>query len=411
MPGVVARYRGVLGAAPGPVTGYLLHGVSMSLKPLAAVFLLREAGRAFDLVGLVLAAEVVGAALGMLLQGRLIDRYGARAVLLPVVLAHVGFLLAFLAAVQLDFSLTVIVGFTFAWGFTNPVLVPSLRALWGTLFKGDERETAYATQAVLTEVVFVLGPVVASAVSLGFSPSAAVVLAAVLSLMGVVVFSFTIVSRPASAQQLAERSSSGWFAALRPQGLRVLLIVAGLSGMVGGAIEILLPVFAENDGRTELAGLGFAVLAVGSICGGVAYGARRWTGSVALRFGLLTGALGLALLPLAAAPGFALACVVLFVAGAGIAPAEACLYGLIDDAADDATVVEANSWITAIYTVGLGAGTAAGGILVESIDLSTAAILPGAASLVAAAVILLFVRSAPTHDAEAPPPAAPLAAT
>lgn len=410
MPGLIARYRGVLGAAPGPVAGYLLHGVSMSLKPLAAVFLLREAGRAFDLVGLVLAAEVVGAALGMLLQGRLIDRFGARAVLLPVVLAHVGFLLSFLAAVRIDASLAVIVGFTFAWGFTNPVLVPSLRALWGTLFQGEERETAYATQAVLTEVVFVLGPVLASVVSLAVSPSAAVVLAAVLSLVGVALFSLTIVSRTASAEQVAKRSAS-WFSALSPSGMKVLLIVAGLSGVMGGAIEILLPVFAENDGRTELAGVGFAVLAIGSIVGGVIYGARRWGGSVSFRLALLTGALGVALLPLVVADGFLVACVVLLIAGAGIAPAEACLYGLIDDAADDATVVEANSWITAIYTVGLGAGTAAGGVLVERLSLSAAAVLPAAAALVSAVVIVLFVRSAPEDGSAHAAPPAPLSAT
>lgn len=413
MSGVVRRYREVIAPARGPVLGYLASGISVSLKPLAAVFLLREAGRAYDVIGFVLAAEVLGAALGILLQGRLIDRHGPRRVLLPLVVVHVAALIVFVVAVRADWSVAAILGVTALWGTTQPTLLPTLRALWGTLFSHEQRETAYATQAILTELVFVLGPLVASGVALAASPTAAMLLAAALSGAGVTLFALTTTRRPVTAEQAALARGGGRFAALRSRPLRVLVAIGTLSGVTGGAIEILLPVFAENSGLTERAGIGFALMAAGSIAGGLLYGSRRWGGTLVSRFALFTVAFGLLLLPLVATPAFAIVCAVLFVGGLTVAPAEACFYALIDDAADDATVVEANSWITAMYTAGLGAGTVSGGYLVHHESAGVAAVIPAVATLLAALVIVVLVRDAGRRDERSGEhdPAQPLLAT
>lgn len=386
------RYRDVIGAARGPVAGYLLNGVAISLKPLAAVFLLREYGSPFDLIGLVLAAEVVGTAAGMPILGRLIDRYGPRRVLLPLAFAHVVALSLFVAAVTGGASAWQIVALTALWGASQPLLLPSLRALWGTLFSDAQRSTAYAMQAVLTETMFITGPLLAALITVVVSPAAALLVAAAMSLAGAIVFGATAKRRPVDPAAPTPRRWN----VLAAGRIRALLTIGVLGGVTSGAIEIVLPAFAEQGGATERAGIAFAALAAGSVVGGLFYGARDWTGSVIARYATLSMLLGVALLPLTAAPPFVAVCVVVFIAGLWIAPAEACLFGLLDDTADDASVVEANSWLTAAYTAGLGVGAGAGGWVLEQITLGAAAALPGLAALLAAVLIAAILpRTAP----------------
>jgi predicted MFS family arabinose efflux permease len=402
MRGLIASYRSVIAPARGPVLGWILSGVSASLKPLVIVFLLRDNDWAYAAIGLVLAAEVIGAACGTLIQGRLVDQFGARVVFLPFVLLHVALLAVFVTGVRHHVAEAPIIGVALGMGFTQPKILPSIRALWGTLFTGEQREQAYATQAVLSELVYVLGPLVASGVTLVASPTTAMVVAAALSLTGATVFSFTVTRRTATAGEAPAARGKGVFAAVRTGQIRALVVVAGLGGVTGGAIELLLPVLAERGGDVAHAGVGFAAMAVGSIIGGAIYGSRRWHATLARRFVVFLTAMGIALLPLIAAPGFALACVVLFIAGSAVAPAEACLYALIDGLADDASVVEANSWADSLYTLGLGIGTAGGGQLVSSVSLSAGAVAPAAATLLAAAIVLLFVHARPSGDRTPP---------
>lgn len=396
---VLRRYRDVIAPARGPVAGYFLNGVAVSLKPLAAVFLLREHGHAFDLVGLVLAAEVLGTAISMPLQGKAIDRHGPARVLVPLGVAHLAAMILFVLAVGDDAGAAMIVGLTFIWGLTQPVILPSLRALWGTLFSDAQRDTAYAVQAVLTEFVFISGPLMAALFTLVGSAGIAMIAAAAMSLLGAVVFAATAQRRP--VDPTAEPPARRWLPALANPQLRLLLGVGALGGVTSGGVEILLPVFAETGGATEWAGVAFAALAAGSVVGGLVYGARGWNGPLPRRYAALSALLGLMLLPLVITPVFAVVCVVVFIAGLALAPGEACLYGLIDDAASDATVVEANSWLTAAHTAGLGLGAAAGGWLVESTSISAAAIVPAAGALLAAVVIISGVRHTPAPQAPA----------
>ena len=402
------RYRDVIAPAKGPVAGYLINGAAISLKPLAAVFLLREQGYAFDLVGLVLAAELLGAAASMPLQGRAVDRFGARRVILPLTVIHVALLTAFVAAVTSGASGWAVAATTLAWGAAQPVLLPSLRAMWGTLFRDEQRDTAYAMQAVLSEFVYFAGPLLAALLAILLSPALAVLIAGALTLTGSAIFAVTVVARP-GAVAVTPIGPQGWrrhLPAVRGQ-LRVLVIVGALGGVTSGAVEILLPAFAEGSGATEWAAAGFAVLAAGSVIGGLAFGARSWGGPVVRRYVVMLTALGVALLPLIAAPAFAVVCGVLFVAGLMLAPGEACLYGLVDDAAEDDTVVEANSWMTAVYTAGVGVGAGVGGWLLEAASISWAATLPAAGALLAALLVAAGYRG--SASGAAGPPAGDMA--
>lgn len=404
------RYSSILRTAWWPILGWMLSATSVGLKALAALFLLRDAGYSYQAIGFVLAADMVGSAVGMPVQGRLLDRLGFRRFLPPLVLLHVELLAAFTGGTIAGWSLPVLIALTFAWGVTTPLTGSGLRVMLSTIYEGDDRDAALALQAVLTEVIFIAGPLLASGLALLASPVAAMAVATVLTGVGTLLFAVTVLRRPVTAEQAAEARTRGFFDLVRGPSMPGLLGASLLMGLSLGALEILTPAFAERGGSTESSGVGFAAIAVGSIIGGLLYGSRSWRWGLRDRFVGTMVLLGVALLPLALELPFALVCVVLAIAGLALAPADAAIYALADDATDDASAVEASGWIGSLFNVGLGVGTAASGVVVTGHGIGAAALMPGLIALVAAVIVARTVAAAiasPAHDEHEAPHGSP----
>lgn len=79
--------------------------------------------------------------------------------------------------------------------------------------------------------------------------------------------------------------------------------------------------------------------------------------------------------------------VLAFLAGLPIAPAVTGAYGLIDAVARRGTAAEAFAWIGTAVSVGIAAGTAAGGMLVESFGVDASFGFACAAAVAGAALV------------------------
>ena len=144
-----------------------------------------------------------------------------------------------------------------------------------------------------------------------------------------------------------------------------------------------MPAFAEGHGGAELGSVPLALFAGGSLAGGLIAGARV-TGHPLqlLRISTFLLVVGLSLPLLAGSlPAMSL---LAFLAGLPIAPAVMAAYGLIDSVARRGTAAEAFAWISTAGSIGLAAGTAAGGVLIDafgvraSFTFACAAVLAGA---------------------------------
>jgi len=158
---------------------------------------------------------------------------------------------------------------------------------------------------------------------------------------------------------------SGLFTTVLAPGMpRVLL--SGAAVMLGfGALEVAIPAFATANGTPGLSGALLALWALGSVIGGLWFGAR--VVSIALpvqyRWGLLAVTIGLAPLALVSSP-WALG-VLLFLGGSAIAPTLGAQNSLVGSIAPVHATTEAFTWLSTI-TVGSGAlGAALGGALIE----------------------------------------------
>lgn len=387
-----ARYAAILRA---PHVAPLLFASMLARLPyglyaLAAILYLAEARDSYAVAGLVDGAFAIGAAVGVPLQSRLIDRLGQRRVLLPAALLDALATGLLIALTEADAPTVALVACGLIGGVTVPNIGTALRTLWPELLRRREEllPTAFALDSVAVELLFTVGPLIAALIIAVASPVAALVASAACSVVGTLLF----IARPPSRdwRPHADSGSHGALGALRSAGVRTIVISSVPVGFCFGAIEISLPSFAEQHGTRELAGVLLATWSVGSVVGGLAYGARAWRSSLGSIYLWLSLLLPLGYLPALFAPSIAAMALLILPAGLLIAPLGAAGNQLIDRVAPAGAATEAYAWPITAILVGFAGGTAVGGVLVEAFDWRSCFLAAAATAAVGGTVVLRF---------------------
>jgi MFS family permease len=344
---------------------------------LAVLLYVQDRTGSFATGGLVSASTAVAAAIGTPVLGRLVDRNGQTRVLVASALAHALGMALLLGLGESGAPIWTLAACAVLIGLYPPIS-PCFRGLWDGLLDRDPESirTALALDAILLEVVFIGGPLMAAVLFALGSPAAALVLVTVLSTAGTLAFA----AAPPSRRWRSESTQDGGLLGpLRAPGLRTLLLIAVPTGAALGAIDVALAAFGVEHGSKSIGGVAIACLALGSAIGGILYGVRvppdvRRTYLVLVA----TLPLGVALLAVASSTLalFALAPL----AGAMIAPLTAAENELAAMVSPAGTVTEAYSWIITATVAGLSVGNAVAGVVVEHGSWRTAVLLAAGVS-------------------------------
>jgi MFS family permease len=361
----------------------LIGRIPIVMVSLGYILLLRELGRPYSLAGGVAAAVAIASGLVAIPQGRLVDRLGQPRVLLPLASANSAAVLGLLLTARAGGPSGALVALAAVDGLTIPPLSASMRTLWPVLTRGEHVESAFALESVLQEGFYISGPLLAGAIVAVASPDAALVTAVVLTLAGTILFA----TSPVSRAQRGGGSTAGRLGALASPGLRTLVLVLLPAGIAFGALEVTMPAFAEQQGSRAASGLLLALWGVGSMLGGLWYGAQRFTGPVQRRLMIVLALVPVAMAPVALAPSVPAMAALIVVAGVPIAPAFTTSYTLIERLAPAGAITEAFTVTTTSIVAGIALGNAGAGALVAPIGTS-------ATFLVAAAVAALCPLSA-----------------
>jgi MFS family permease len=366
-----------------------------AMAGLAIVLLVRAQGGSYAVAGLVAGAYSVALALSSPLLGRLVDRVGQTRVLAGCAVASaLGF--GALAAAGGGAPPVVLAGLAALTGASIPPVGACMRALWSELLEHDgQLQAAFAVESTVQELIFVVGPPLVALLVAAFSPSVALVGTGLLLLAGVGVFAATPVSRAWRPR----RRAADWAGALRSPGIRAVLATIVLLAAAFGTVEVTVVAEAEQLGSRALAGPLLALWAVGSMAGGLVFGARASDRGPEQRMVGLLGLVVAGIALLSVATGMVQLAAGMVLAGLGIAPAIACLYLLVDRLAPDGTVTEAFTWVTTAFASGIAAGNALGGALVQRVGTDRAFLV--AAAAIAAGTLLARLR----RPALAGPPA------
>ena len=169
------RYRELL-RVPG--LRPLMLAVSLGRLPygmniLAEILLLRAAGFDYAVVGVVTAASGLSVGLAAPVMGRVIDRVGQTKVLLTAAVYTAISGTAFVIAVLEGAGATPVTILAFLMGLIVPPVSPSLRALLPGIVGRERLDTAFALDALLLELVFITGPLLAAGLATAISPEVA----------------------------------------------------------------------------------------------------------------------------------------------------------------------------------------------------------------------------------------------
>ena len=380
---MLARYRSVLSVPGSPrlyATGVLAR-IPQGMSALSILLLVRACTHSYALAGLAVGGEALASAAAGPPQGRLVDRFGRARVLAPCALAQAALFIALALGAHVHAPAGALVGLACGVGAAQPAIAPSVRARLRTLFgQPAVRESAYALESVIQELIWITGPLIVAVVVAASSPSGALLVAAALCVAGTLLFVTASASREPPSATPRRRE-----AVLRaaPE-LRALLVPVALMGASIGATDVGLPSLALHAGSRASTGLLLAVWSLGSMVGGLAHGSREWDRSVPERYRRLLMLAVVCALPLVFARSIAAGLVGALLTGLTIAPVFSCQYTLVGRAATEGTETEAFTWVSAALVTGMAGGSALSGTLVATLGVSGPFLLTCAALAVAA---------------------------
>jgi MFS family permease len=385
----VKRYADILRApyVAALISSALLARLPIGINALAIVLYLREETGSFVIAGAVAGTLAAGSGVGAPVAGRLVDRLGARRVLLPLAVVHAVALGAIVGLTELGAPTVVLVLCGFTAGFAIPPTSSVLRSQWTNLLEPRLHQAAYALDSTMIELIFISGPLLTAAITAVASPAAALIVSAVAVITGTAIFTAL---PPTRAIEIEPHESKGLLGALASPGVRTLVYTSLPAGVGIGILEVGIPAFSREQGAAATAGVLLAIWSFGSGVGGLLYGTLPRRRGVHRAHLLVAALLPLTLLPLAAASSVAVMALLVLPAGCCIAPLLATRNELVGGVAPPGMRTEAYTWPITAFVGGISIGAALAGVLVEGPGWRTAFVV--AAGFAAAGAVLAVLR-------------------
>ncbi|WP_435969615.1 MFS transporter [Streptomyces sp. Qhu_M48] len=380
---------------PGALS-FLLPGFAarqpFAMLTIGIVLLVQHTTGSFGSAGAVAAVTGVSMALFAPQSGKLADRFGQRAVLIPGVLVHTASVSLLVVLALSDAPLWALFLAAVPAGASVPQVGPMVRARWAAKLDGTPlMPTAAAFESVTDEFTFVVGPVLATALCTGVHPAAGLIAEAALTLFGGLFFAAQRATQPAFGASSATAGEPRR-SALSIPGVRVLVVAFLGIGSVFGGMQVSLTAFTEEIGNPGANGLLYGVFAAGNMLAGIAMGAVAWKTGPRRRL-----ILGYAGLTVAASLLWTTHSVLLLgalglVVGLCIAPALITGYTIVETLIPASARTEAFTWLTGAVALGQAAAVTVAGRLADAHGASTGFLVPMVGTALAL-VTLLALRS------------------
>ncbi|SLJ92824.1 MFS transporter [Arthrobacter sp. P2b] len=306
-----ALYRELL--AVRPIRRLLLVGMVARIPHSAAGVLLTlhivlTLGEGYAAAGAAAAVMTIGIALGAPWRGRRVDTAGLRRALIPSVISE-----TVIWSIVPHVSYQWLLPLVFVGGLLTLPIFSVVRQSLGVLADGDQRRTAFALDAITTEMVFMIGPAAGAVVATsGYTTAGLTVVGVSTSLAGLFLIWFNpptrspeqsvecaadqrhaaevavVSSAPAHVQEAAAElvpagatatpglrskvaRNFAWFTAT----VAALFAVAAGAGMVLSGTDVGIVAALETGGRQSEIGIVFLFWCAASVVGGLVYGAMH----------------------------------------------------------------------------------------------------------------------------------------
>jgi len=346
----------------------------ISMDSLALIFVVVAASDSYALAGALGATASVVMSIATPHWSRVSDRIGQSTTLIRVVPLKIAGLIIFTVLVTQGFPIwswfvTIIFAESFSVNTGGLVRRRWLHVLSPDKATTEEDEkdrhivnTAYSFEALMDEVVFIAGPVIATACATSIAPAAGIIAGILFMAVGVPLF---ITAKSTEPPATPKRIIDPHPAVIRNKQVQAVVLATTLLGGFFGSIAIVTVAFAENRGQESKAGLVLAIWASGSACAAIAHGIIKWKITSAARFLICLFALTVLTIPMLFTHSLLWLTVALFFNGFAVAPLVINAYGVAEGSVPPEQITEALTWVVAGMPLGGAVASALSGLVID----------------------------------------------
>lgn len=370
-------------AVPG-TAGFVLAGLvarlPLSMTGIGLITMLSQQRGTYTLAGAVAACFALSIALLAPRISALVDRHGQRKVLPVAAATSASAMFALLACAHwqgpdwLLLLLAALVG-------SLPSMPAMVRARWTVLYRGTPQlQTAYALEAVLDDLCFIVGPPLSVGLSMALFPEAGPMAAALLLLAGVALF---VLQRRTEPPVTVHESQVRQSALVRHQRVvRTLALFMLAQGVIVGTIDVAAVAFATQQGRPAMASVVLSFYALGSCVMGLVFGALRLKAPLSRQIVWVGASVAVTAVPLLLADNLMALNLAVLLAGITFGPTITVAMGLVEQQVAASRLTEGMTWLLTGLAMGVALGAAAAGWVTDHLGAQMSfvvALLAGAA--------------------------------
>ena len=363
----------------------LIGRMPISMDSLALIFIVVAVSDSYALAGALSAVASITISIATPFWSRLADRIGQRKMLLRVVPLKILGLSLFIALVMNEAPV---------WTWFVSIILAELAAIntgglvrrrWLHVLSPDKSttaedetdkhvvNTAYSYEALMDEIVFIVGPITATACATSIAPAAGLIAGMILMSIGLPLFAMQRATEPPPSPV---RVKDPHPPVIGIPIVQAIALATTLTGGFFGAIAITVVGFAESEGQKSYSGLLLGLWASGSAVMAIINGLIKWKTSYAGRFLIFLTALTIFSIPFIFVDSILGLAIALFFNGFAIAPLIVNAYGVVQEAVPSEQITESFTWVVAGMPLGGAVASALGGWVIETYGAQSALWVP-----------------------------------
>ncbi len=364
------------------VFAQLLARFPYGMMVLALVMHVQHVFHSYAVAGIAMGAETILSAISGPLLGRWVGRFGIYKIFLPGSIISI---LIFLLIAFTPFAEWWVILLSGILGFVQPPTQSVARTVYPRIIKPELHSSIFALDATSQELIWIVGPVLATFAAAQISTEFAMVLMAIIQTVGMIIFLTDKNVRQTKIEKAEKRIGHVM------KSRRILTLVILGSVLVGSFAGMEIPTVALVD--KSVSGIVVAFFSIGSIIGGLTLGHRnhsKWTPS--LFFGLAI----LGYLCALAAPSSPIwLSICWLVGGIAVAPLLGTINAMISVSTSEADALEAYGWLGTGQLLGYAVASVSVGFLIDNVSATSGLFVAIGFGLVGLCVSLMSVETMP----------------
>jgi MFS family permease len=386
-----SNYRSIFaikGAVRFSIAGFVAR-MHLSMDRLALLLIVVHETGSYALAGLMVATASVVITISQPYWSRAADNFGqGRVLYVNTILRFFGFSI-FILLVHFQFPV---------WSWFLSIIFAELNTISAgglvrrrwiyVLPEQSLKTTAYSFEALVDEIIFVFGPLIATFLSTSITPEAGLIASMI----------FVVIGQPALARQrdteppVNRDQVRSEVSIIKRKSAQAIILPIFFVGAYFGSIGICVVAFMNSIDRPGLTGPILAVWASGSAIAALFNGTIKWRlshGQLFIYFLLFLSITSLGFIFADTASELA---IVLFLNGLGIAPLLVTAYAVMEDEVSPDELTEAMTWVITGTPTGGAIGSAIAGQVIDNFGTSQGFYIPVLALFIANLALLPYLK-------------------